>query len=118
MASSRYKYQCIFYLCRDKMENVLGNHHLFLLMSNVNHQCLCSGNVFLLEKTSEGSTVLYKIALRLCPNTCLLVLSGCGLQVVGCRVVVCRDAAAGACRRAACRYYHIPVQLPPAIRPP
>ncbi|CAG9567337.1 unnamed protein product [Danaus chrysippus] len=38
----------------------------------------------------------------------------CGLQVVGCRVVVCRDAAAGTCRRAACRYYHIPVQLPPA----
>ncbi|XP_053600870.1 muscleblind-like protein 2a isoform X5 [Plodia interpunctella] len=46
------------------------------------------------------------------------IREGCGLQVVGCRVVVCRDAAAGACRRAACRYYHIPVQLPPALRPP
>ncbi|KPI93919.1 hypothetical protein RR46_13084 [Papilio xuthus] len=45
-------------------------------------------------------------------------VAGCGLQVVGCRVVVCRDAAAGTCRRAACRYYHIPVQLPPALRPP
>ncbi|KAI8427660.1 hypothetical protein MSG28_002131 [Choristoneura fumiferana] len=46
------------------------------------------------------------------------IREGCGLQVVGSRVVVCRDAAAGACRRAACRYYHIPVQLPPALRPP
>ncbi|XP_072936384.1 protein muscleblind isoform X9 [Epargyreus clarus] len=46
------------------------------------------------------------------------IREGCGLQVVGCRVVVCRDAAAGTCRRAACRYYHIPVQLPPALRPP
>ncbi|XP_069361527.1 protein muscleblind isoform X6 [Maniola hyperantus] len=46
------------------------------------------------------------------------IREGCGLQVVGCRVVVCRDAAAGMCRRAACRYYHIPVQLPPALRPP
>lgn len=52
-----------------------------------------------------------------CYNICLRV-AGCGLQVVGCRVVVCRDAAAGTCRRAACRYYHIPVQLPPALRPP
>lgn len=48
----------------------------------------------------------------------VLRVAGCGLQVVGCRVVVCRDAAAGTCRRAACRYYHIPVQLPPALRPP
>lgn len=49
---------------------------------------------------------------------CVGDVAGCGLQVVGCRVVVCRDAAAGTCRRAACRYYHIPVQLPPALRPP
>lgn len=64
------------------------------------------------ERNIDPSYMVFELVNHVCDVT------GCGLQVVGSRVVVCRDAAAGACRRAACRYYHIPVQLPPALRPP
>nr|CAI5860394.1 unnamed protein product [Callosobruchus analis] len=37
-----------------------------------------------------------------------------GVEVVEGRVSVCRDFAKGQCRRSACKYYHIPVALPPA----
>ena len=30
------------------------------------------------------------------------------------RVVVCRDSVRNACKRALCKYYHIPVPLPPS----
>ncbi|XP_077292197.1 splicing regulator muscleblind isoform X5 [Arctopsyche grandis] len=48
--------------------------------------------------------------------TCKLVhvREGCGLAVEGGSVAVCRDAAGGRCHRTACRFYHIPVPLPPA----
>lgn len=45
---------------------------------------------------------------------CIFVCIGCGLAVEGGSVAVCRDAAGGRCHRTACRYYHIPVPLPPA----
>lgn len=43
-----------------------------------------------------------------------LVFAGDGVEVVDQRVAVCRDAAKGQCSRSTCKYYHIPVALPPA----
>ncbi|CAH2104827.1 unnamed protein product [Euphydryas editha] len=91
------------------------------------HDCCAPPNAPYVEYTDERGQLLD--TLPVCQDfnrqgctrpTCRFVhiREGCGLQVVGCRVVVCRDAAAGTCRRAASRYYHIPVQLPPALRPP
>ncbi|RZC34302.1 hypothetical protein BDFB_006770 [Asbolus verrucosus] len=37
-----------------------------------------------------------------------------GVEVVDHRVAVCRDAAKGQCSRSTCKYYHIPIALPPA----
>ncbi|EFA04001.1 hypothetical protein TcasGA2_TC014150 [Tribolium castaneum] len=59
---------------------------------------------------------------RLCPKTPLLWstltskdrYSRDGVEVVENRVAVCRDAAKGQCSRSTCKYYHIPVALPPA----
>lgn len=39
---------------------------------------------------------------------------GEGVEVVEHRVTVCRDAAKGQCTRPLCKYYHIPIPLPPA----
>lgn len=36
------------------------------------------------------------------------------MEVCDQRVAVCRDHANGQCRRKQCKYYHIPVMLPPA----
>ncbi|OAD62153.1 Serpin B4 [Eufriesea mexicana] len=36
------------------------------------------------------------------------------VEVIENRVTVCRDAVKGACMRPQCKYYHIPVALPPA----
>lgn len=41
-------------------------------------------------------------------------VAGEGVEVVDQRVAVCRDAAKGQCSRSACKYYHIPIALPPA----
>lgn len=43
-----------------------------------------------------------------------LLFVGDGVEVEEHRVTVCRDAAKGQCARPACKYYHIPVALPPA----
>ena len=36
------------------------------------------------------------------------------VEVTDMRVSVCRDAAKGRCSRGLCKYYHLPVVLPPA----
>lgn len=36
------------------------------------------------------------------------------VEIVDNRVTVCRDAVKGTCLRPLCKYYHIPVELPPA----
>jgi hypothetical protein len=36
------------------------------------------------------------------------------VEVVDNHVTVCRDDVSGRCTRALCKYYHIPVELPPA----
>lgn len=41
-------------------------------------------------------------------------VSGDKVEVFDQRVSVCRDHAKGACRRQQCKYYHIPVVIPPA----
>jgi hypothetical protein len=46
--------------------------------------------------------------------TILIVVAGDGVEVVEHRVAVCRDAAKGQCTRSTCKYYHIPIALPPA----
>lgn len=43
-----------------------------------------------------------------------ILFAGDGVEVVDQRVAVCRDAAKGQCSRPVCKYYHIPVALPPA----
>lgn len=40
--------------------------------------------------------------------------SGEKVEVIDQRVSVCRDHAKGACKRQQCKYYHIPVAIPPA----
>lgn len=42
------------------------------------------------------------------------IISGDKVEVFDQRVSVCRDHAKGACRRQQCKYYHIPVVIPPA----
>lgn len=53
----------------------------------------------------------------ICANTRLIrffyEFSG-NVEVIENRVTVCRDAVKGACMRPQCKYYHIPVALPPA----
>lgn len=41
-------------------------------------------------------------------------LAGDKVEILDQRVSVCRDHANGACRRQQCKYYHIPVAIPPA----
>lgn len=36
------------------------------------------------------------------------------VEVCDQRVAVCRDHAKGMCKRKQCKYYHIPIVLPPA----
>lgn len=36
------------------------------------------------------------------------------VEVVDGKVTVCRDSVRGKCTRPMCKYYHIPVELPPA----
>lgn len=36
------------------------------------------------------------------------------VEVVDMKVTVCRDAVKGKCVRPLCKYYHIPILLPPA----
>lgn len=36
------------------------------------------------------------------------------VEIVGMKVTVCRDAVKGKCIRPLCKYYHIPIPLPPA----
>jgi len=36
------------------------------------------------------------------------------VEVVDMKVTVCRDAVKGKCVRPLCKYYHIPIPLPPA----
>lgn len=36
------------------------------------------------------------------------------MEIVDHQVAVCRDAAKGRCLRPSCKYYHIPIPLPPA----
>lgn len=43
----------------------------------------------------------------------LPLLAG-NVEVIENRVTVCRDAVKGTCMRPQCKYYHIPVALPPA----
>jgi len=46
---------------------------------------------------------------------CQLVHLDAGhVETVDGRVTVCRDAAKGRCFRPLCKFYHIPVSLPPA----
>ncbi|KAK6622794.1 hypothetical protein RUM43_008637 [Polyplax serrata] len=53
---------------------------------------------------------------RTCPRpTCHLVhLDTDHVETIDGRVTVCRDAAKGSCFRPFCKFYHIPVALPPA----
>lgn len=41
-------------------------------------------------------------------------VAGEGVVELDDRLTVCRDAAKGQCRRPLCKYYHIPIPLPPA----
>lgn len=36
------------------------------------------------------------------------------VEIVDQRVAVCRDHVKGACHRKQCKFYHIPIDLPPA----
>lgn len=47
------------------------------------------------------------------PNL-IYTLPGDKVEILDQRVSVCRDHANGACRRQQCKYYHIPVAIPPA----
>lgn len=44
----------------------------------------------------------------------VFVIAGDKVEVIDQRVSVCRDHANGICRRQQCKYYHIPVVIPPA----
>jgi hypothetical protein len=41
-------------------------------------------------------------------------MEGDKVEICDQRVAVCRDHAKGACRRQQCKYYHIPIAIPPA----
>ena len=36
------------------------------------------------------------------------------VEITDMRVTVCRDAVSGKCLRNACKFYHLPIVLPPA----
>lgn len=64
--------------------------------------------VWITLRTCGNGTVGVRGDVKMC------VVAGDGVEVVEQRVAVCRDAAKGQCCRSACKYYHIPIALPPA----
>ncbi|CAG5107338.1 Protein of unknown function [Cotesia congregata] len=63
--------------------------------------------------TDSCGQLTISLIFRITPIPANLSVFG-NVEVVDNRVTVCRDAVKGACMRPQCKYYHIPVALPPA----